>query len=116
MQAIPWTRLGTKVSLGRQVPPGAVAGHRGKLDPDGCLVRIQFATNRVRKTGAVRVCRNEDGSRCYSVDATGLRRFDCVLDSGRLMGVRIGRSEAFLLLVGYRPTVPLTANAVEKLP
>jgi hypothetical protein len=24
------------------------------------------------------------------IDATGLRRLDCVLDSGRLMGVRLG--------------------------
>src|ERR1700693_5623453 len=87
MQATPGTRLGTNVSLGWHKPPGQPQSIAASLIPMGVWcdsVRNQQS----EKTGAVSVCRKE-GWRAllHNVDAIVLRRFGCVLDSGRPMGV-----------------------------
>src|SRR5208337_4703034 len=88
MQATPWTRLGTKVSLGWHKPPGQSQSIAASLIPTGVwcdLVRSQQS----EKAGAVSVCRNEGGWRCCTVfNAIRLRGFIVALDIGRLMGVR----------------------------
>src|SRR5208282_2789325 len=88
MQATPWTRLGTKVSLGWHKPPGRSRHIAASLIPTGVwcdLVRNQQS----EKAGAVSVCRNEGGWRCCTVfNAICLRGFIVALDIGRLMGVR----------------------------
>src|SRR5215831_15963862 len=66
MQATPWTRLGTNVSLGWHTPPGRSQSIAASLIPTGVWcdsVRNQQS----EKTGAVRVCRNEGGPRCCKV-------------------------------------------------
>jgi hypothetical protein len=65
----------------------AVAKHRGKLDPDGCLVR--FASQPAERENGRGQSLQERRWRALlqNIDATILRRFDFVLDSGRLMGV-----------------------------
>src|SRR5262252_1959252 len=83
----------------------AVAEHRGELDPDGCLVRLEFATNRPRNRARSGVCRNDDGSRC--INAISLRRFTVALDSGRLNGGPQSGSTfsiGYYLLGGHRPS------------
>src|SRR5208282_3897166 len=91
MQATPWTRLGTKVSLGWHKPPGRSRSIAASLIPMG--VWCDSVRNRQsEKTGAVRVCKNEGGWRCYTVfNAIRLRGFIIALDIGRLMGVRFSQ-------------------------
>src|SRR5208282_4810420 len=93
MQATPWTRLGTKVSLGWHKPPGRSRSIAASLIPMG--VWCDSVRNRQsEKTGAVRVCKNEGGWRCYTVfNAIRLRGFIIALDIGRLMGVRFAEYE-----------------------
>src|SRR4030095_9867678 len=101
MQATPWIWLGTKVSLGWHKPPGRSQRIAASLIPTGVWcdsVRNQQS----EKTGAVRVCRNDGGMRCCIVsDAISLRRFDFVLDFGRLMGVSFPSIERPLWSGGY---------------
>ena len=66
----------------------AVAEHRGKLDPDGCLVR--FISQPTRRENGCGYGLQEGRWRALlnTFNAIGLRRFCFALDNGRLMGVR----------------------------
>jgi hypothetical protein len=71
----------------------AVAAYRGELDPDGCLVR--FGSQPAERENGRDWSLHEGRwhALLHSVDAIILRRFDFVLDSGRLN--QSGRSPGF---------------------
>ena len=70
-------------------PPGRSQSIAASLIPMGVWCD-SVRNRRSEKTDAVRVCRKEGGGKSsqQGVNAIYLRRFDFVLDSGRLMGVR----------------------------
>ena len=100
----------------------AVAGQRGKLDPDGCLVRFGFATSRARKRARLDSARSKVAYVVASYHRNGLRLFDFVLDSGRLMDVRFFFSSGFnFQIASPKGSIPgmtplLSADAVPVLP
>jgi len=61
----------------------AVAENRGKLDPDGCLLRFTSQPTH-EKTGAMMLCRKNDGAHCRT-------EFAHFSDRGRLFQPDRGR-------------------------
>ena len=88
---LPGARTARVGSCAKEVAPtvSAIGAHRGKPDPDGCLVRFDSQCPRREKTHAAGFCTNEHGDNCCWVlfNGVGLRRFRLVLGLRRLMGV-----------------------------